>query len=108
MPYGKWTLPTVLLACLNRVSLGWWTHDSGDTRAELPASPDAVASRLVEGGGGVLLMHDFDRQGDDATERESFVLETTRAVIKAAKRQDIQVCTLGEVMAQQESERNFD
>ena len=81
-PYGKMTLGTAA-TCLWR---GWriitWTHASGDTYQELPDIGTFVQS-VHRAGGGVVLMHDADRQDPGRTK---FVLDTTTALIDMAKR----------------------
>lgn len=59
-PYGKVTPWT--LASLNRrgAPVAWWTADSGDTHRTLPP-PHAVVDQVAREGGGVVLLHDFDR-----------------------------------------------
>jgi hypothetical protein len=97
-PYGKWTLPT-MLACRQRgARAGWWTIVSGDTYESLP-SPASVARRVTEAGGGVVLLHDFDRDPDDEREeRHDFVVATTRAVLQAAKERGLRVVTMTEAL----------
>ncbi|NLT61955.1 MAG: hypothetical protein GXX88_15000, partial [Candidatus Hydrogenedentes bacterium] len=46
-------------------------------------------------GGGVVLMHDFDR----GPEREAFVLETTGLLLDAAAREGLNVMTLSELFS---------
>ena len=83
-PYGKMTLGTVA-TCLVR---GWriitWTHVSGDTHRELP-STESFIREVDRAGGGVVLMHDMDRE--DPT-RAAFVLAVTEGLIDLAKRRD--------------------
>lgn len=99
-PHGKITLFT-LLALLNRKSpIVWWTHDSEDTCAgSLPAVGNLVKS-VVGYGGGVVLMHDFDRRGDSAALRHEFVLETTASLIEGAARAGLRIMTAGELLRQ--------
>jgi hypothetical protein len=67
--------------------IAWWTIDSGDTWAQLP-TPQSVADRVARAGGGVVLMHDFDR----CQERMEFVLTTTKLLLQTAKREGLHVC----------------
>jgi peptidoglycan/xylan/chitin deacetylase (PgdA/CDA1 family) len=86
-PYGKMILPTWWAIRCRGARLGWWTIDSEDTHAVLPA-PQSVADRVARAGGGVVLVHDFER----GPERARFVLETTRLLLETAKREGLRVC----------------
>ncbi|MCP4834250.1 MAG: polysaccharide deacetylase family protein [Phycisphaera sp.] len=81
-PYGKMTLGTAL-ACL---CSGWriitWTRPSGDTLDPLP-DVDEFVQQIDDDGGGVVLMHDMDR---DDPARARFVLDSTAALIRLARR----------------------
>jgi peptidoglycan/xylan/chitin deacetylase (PgdA/CDA1 family) len=86
-PYGKPT-GAVLRDLKGRgARIGWWTVDSGDTHEKLPRSPRPVLEAVRRGGGGVVLMHDFDRQG----ERADFVLETTSQLLDLARAEGLTV-----------------
>jgi len=91
-PFGKLTLPTLLALRHDRMRLGWWTHDSRDshgTRLE----PDALADAVVEHGGGVVLMHDFEKPG-----HIEYATAATDAVLTRANREGITVSTLGRLL----------
>ena len=92
-PYGKINLLTWLAAARHQIQLGWWTIVSGDTRADLPnvASIVAIAER---DGGGVVLMHDFDR----SEERFSYVLDLTSQLLDLAKSRGWKVMTHRELL----------
>jgi peptidoglycan/xylan/chitin deacetylase (PgdA/CDA1 family) len=60
-PYGKLNLLSLLWCVLRRQRLASWTHDGFDTRAGVEKSPQQLAEDLRASGGGVLLLHDFDR-----------------------------------------------
>ncbi len=96
-PYGKMTLLTAYEVRRRGASVGWWTVDSGDTWERLPRV-DAVVERVERAGGGVVLLHDFDREGPDAGERSEFVLRTTAGLLELAQREGWRVVTIGEVM----------
>ena len=98
-PYGKVTPLTWL--CLRRrgAPIGWWTVDSGDTW-ETPPDREIATDLLVRGGGGVVLLHDFDRGGGDAGSRHTFVLRTTAAVLELARRQGFRLMTLAQLRAE--------
>ncbi len=90
-PYGKITGWTKRIARGHGSRLGWWTIDSGDTWATLP-SVQSVVDRVRLAGGGVVLMHDFDRQTTDAQERADFVLSVTEALLGLVS--EIGLCTI--------------
>ncbi len=83
-PYGKMTFGTWLVCRLRRWPIITWTHPSGDTFPRLPKVDDFVAS-VDRDGGGVVLMHDMDRE-DPA--RAEFVLQVTRDLLRLANHRD--------------------
>lgn len=93
-PAGKLDLLTWAWLRLRGARLAWWTLDGGDTWSERP-TPESVVERVLDAGGGVVLLHDFD--GRPA--RSEFVLETTRALLEAARREGLTVRTLGPWLA---------
>jgi len=84
-PHGRPTLAVGAAARRRGARLAWWTLDSGDTFGS-PPGPAEVVARLEEAGGGVVLLHDFDRTGADADARAEHVLEITRLALDAAGR----------------------
>jgi hypothetical protein len=70
-----------------------WTFDSGDT-APQPPDPDAVVFELLRAGGGVCLMHDFNWRAT----HDQLVLDITRRAIRAASKQGLRICTIGEIL----------
>ncbi|MFT5731432.1 MAG: peptidoglycan/xylan/chitin deacetylase (PgdA/CDA1 family) [Paracoccaceae bacterium] len=92
-PYGKLVFPTWLAAKRRGCRLAWWTHDSGDTFAELPGRSPALD--LLHQGGGIALMHDLDR----SARRNEFVLETTRALLEGARRHDLALLRFRDLFA---------
>ena len=91
-PYGKLNLLTWLTAICRGVRFGWWTVVSGDTFRPLP-DPDTVVQAVERDGGGVVLMHDFDRD----EERSIYVLDLTRRLLETARIRGWKVCTFSEV-----------
>ncbi len=79
-PRGRLTALTWAAVRRRGAPVGWWTVDSGDTCIVLP-SPHACVDAVRRAGGGVVLMHDFDRE----PARQSFVLEATRLLLQAAR-----------------------
>jgi peptidoglycan/xylan/chitin deacetylase (PgdA/CDA1 family) len=100
-PYGKSTPLTRWQVRRRGGTLVRWTHDSMDTtRGQLPRAGDVI-DRVLGDGGGVVLLHDFDREGDEhyARQRAEYVLEVTDGLLIGAKRRSIAVVTLGTLKA---------
>jgi peptidoglycan/xylan/chitin deacetylase (PgdA/CDA1 family) len=95
-PCGKLTLPTAWHVWRRGAALAWWTIDSGDTHDEMPGS-ETIEEQLARAGGGVVLLHDFDRQRPDADARHAFVLDTTARLLRRARSEGLSVRRLGEV-----------
>lgn len=97
-PYGKLTLAGLVAA--RRWTLGWWTIDPQDSWAPRPI--DDVLAEVTSSGGGVVLMHDFDRPkrgGQSAEAHHDYVLELTRRLIMLAQEHRWPVRTLGDVLS---------
>lgn len=92
-PYGKTCLASRLALRRRRAPIAWWTVDSGDTAAVPPDVP-AVVESVRRTGGGVVLMHDFDRTRE---ERSHFVLSVTESLLKCARQEGLHVRRLGEL-----------
>jgi peptidoglycan/xylan/chitin deacetylase (PgdA/CDA1 family) len=92
-PHGKMTLPTWWAVRRRGAPLGWWTIVSGDTPRERRA-PEEAARELRAAQGGVILLHDFDRE----PERDGWVLDATRALLETSRSEGLEVRTLGEVL----------
>jgi len=91
-PHGKVSLATWRAVRNRGARICWWTSDSGDTWPTLP--PFERSSELVlRAGGGVVLMHDFDREA----ERDVFVLKTTERLLEVARKEGYRVMTLSEL-----------
>ena len=97
-PHGKLSYATWRALRRRGARTCWWTLDSGDTWPVLP-TPQSVVDSVLHSGGGVVLMHDFDRGPD----REKYVLNTTEALLAAAERESMQVLTFSQVFAPQGS-----
>jgi peptidoglycan/xylan/chitin deacetylase (PgdA/CDA1 family) len=78
-PFGKMTPLTWAAVRRRRAPIGWWTIAAGDVMAEPPGVTTA-AEQAKEFGGGVVLLHDFDR----GNERAQFVLESTELLLDRA------------------------
>ncbi len=92
-PCGKLVLPAWWLLRRQRAPLGWWTVDSGDTHATLP-DPRAVVAAVRRAAGGVVLLHDFDRDPATRAARHAHVLDTTAGLLELARSAGLNVCTL--------------
>lgn len=96
-PYGKLSNESRRALRHRGAPLGWWTVDSGDALVPDPR-PAPVLRALERAGGGVVLMHDFDRDPPEPV-REDFVLDLTGALLDLAQARGWRVTTLGELMA---------
>jgi len=95
-PYGKLVLSSFLWSMKHHFKLAWWTLDSGDTYADIPESIQDLVDKLILDGGGVVLLHDFDRTFDMKF-REDYVLNAVEALVKAARENNIKILTLSTV-----------
>ncbi len=100
-PHGKLTLATWWALRRRGAPLGWWTHDSGDTADTLPA-PDDVVEGVRRDGGGIVLLHDFDREAD----RRRFVLSATEQLLVMARQRGLSVRAYGELETTREPSPN--
>jgi peptidoglycan-N-acetylglucosamine deacetylase len=92
-PCGKLTLWTWAAARQYQARIAWWTIDSGDTWTTLPA-PQDCCNAVQRAGGGVVLLHDFDR----AAARHAFVLDATRRILTAARADGLSVRPFSELL----------
>lgn len=91
-PFGKMTLLTWARIKQRRAPLGWWTICSGDDAEVLP-DVNAAATKTKRDGGGVVLLHDFDR----SQQRAEFMLESTSKLLDVAFEQGWTVRTFSEL-----------
>jgi peptidoglycan-N-acetylglucosamine deacetylase len=70
--------------------IAFWTIDSGDTWATLP-DPQSIANRVAREGGGVVLLHDFDRSAN----RQRYVLRSTELLLKTSRREGLVIQLFG-------------
>ena len=92
-PHGKMTLATWASVRRRQAPIGWWTIVAGDVNDELPNS-DLAVEQARRFGGGVVLLHDFDRE----PERADFVLASTTKLLDAAQQEGWTVRRLGELV----------
>jgi peptidoglycan-N-acetylglucosamine deacetylase len=94
-PYGKLNLLSMLFVLWKRGPVAMWTHDCGDTRdSDQPASRDLVDA-VRRDGGGVVLMHDFDRSTPAEGEQ---MLATLDAVLQL-KREGFTFLRIGDLLS---------
>jgi peptidoglycan-N-acetylglucosamine deacetylase len=91
-PHGKLSYATWRALRKRGARICWWTVDSGDTWPTLP-STRRTTELILRAGGGVVLMHDFDREA----ERGAFVINTTETLLKTAKREGFKVMTVSDL-----------
>lgn len=97
-PYGKSTPLTRRQVRRRGARLVRWTHDMRDTsHGPLPTVEDVVRAPLRSGG--VVLLHDFDREGPGAQERAEFVLAVTERLLRGARERGMAVVTMSEYLA---------
>lgn len=77
-PHGRMNLLSLAYVWLRRMPVAGWTHDGFDTRLLVDVPPAVTAASLRRTGGGVLLLHDFDRTIPNPSAR---VLERLDAVL---------------------------
>ena len=97
-PHGKITLFTLISLRKRKAPIVWWTHDSRDTcHGPLPVGGE-LADRVIRSGGGVVLLHDFDRTGSASEIRHEFVLAATASLIEGAARARLRIITAGDLL----------
>jgi len=95
-PYGKLTLSMWIYCRLRGIKLAFWTHDSGDTYKNTPKK-ETLIRNIKKNGGGVVLMHSFDRLHDDAAALEQYVSELTNDLLHMAKEEKLEVCVFNDL-----------
>jgi peptidoglycan-N-acetylglucosamine deacetylase len=60
-PFGKLNFLSMVYVRRQHTPVVLWTHDSFDTRLGVDKSPEELAEELRQSGGGIVLLHDFDR-----------------------------------------------
>ncbi|MCA8950609.1 MAG: polysaccharide deacetylase family protein [Planctomycetes bacterium] len=77
--YGKLNLISWLWVRSQGAPIAMWTHDSWDTRPDIDRGRERLIEELRTSGGGVVLLHDFDRDSEAEATR---VLERLDAVLE--------------------------
>ena len=96
-PSGRFTTSVWLLLAAKGIRMALWTHDSGDTLPQLP-DPSSVVADVSRAGGGVVLMHSFDRRGKDFEQRERYIVELTDHLLDLARQKHLHVCSFSELL----------
>lgn len=96
-PYGKMVFSTWMELRRRGAPVGWWTRDSGDVCDRLP-EVERVVQKVLAGAGGVVLMHDFDRKGDTAQQRDAYVLRLTRRLLEVRGSEALNLRMLGTIV----------
>jgi peptidoglycan/xylan/chitin deacetylase (PgdA/CDA1 family) len=94
-PKGRLNIVSMLYLLAYRVPIVYWSLDFADTSPSDSRDKNRIVS-LVEGGGAVTLAHDFDRIN---RETERFILESLELVLETAKRTDLRLLTISELLA---------
>lgn len=96
-PNGKLVFPSLLWVMKNNLRLALWTLDSGDTHDVVPSSTHKLVNQLIKDGGGVVLLHDFDRSIENKC-HEDYVLKVVEDLVLAARENNIKIKTLSEIL----------
>ena len=64
---------------MHRTPIAIWTLDSCDTAQALQETPQQVVDRIRSDGGGIVLLHDYDRE---APKTNDFVIETVATLLR--------------------------
>lgn len=91
-PFGKLTVPAWMALRQQGMRLGWWTHDSRDSHGTR-LTPDELTAMVARDGGGVVLMHDFEKPG-----HIEYAVAATDALLTMATRENITVATQGALL----------
>lgn len=95
-PFGK-TTPGTLIAGLGQY-FAFWTIDPQDSWNRRPVAD--ILAEIEAKGGGVVLMHDFDRprRGPDPAAHPAYLLALTEALITFATTKGYRILRLGDLM----------
>lgn len=97
-PYGKLSTGQYLALRRRKASINWWTLDSRDTKPMLP-NPQTIWDSVQREGGGVVLLHDMDREHDHAA-RAAYVLELTDLLLSRARDAGMRAGTLADLFSE--------
>lgn len=88
--YGKLNIFSLIYLLVSRVPICYWSIVSGDTCSSDKSSVDFAAKKVAEKGGGVVLMHDFDRSSNSTDE---FVIDSLKRTIAMVKENSMKMIT---------------
>lgn len=92
-PYGKLNLLSLVWVLWNRAPIAMWTHDGGDARDSVRLASTELVDEVRQAGGGVVLMHDFDRsmpdEGQQVLAKLDAVLQLKREGFSFARVSDL-------------------
>ncbi|MBV7379805.1 polysaccharide deacetylase family protein [Maritimibacter dapengensis] len=96
-PFGKITLGSLIYASRVRDRLAFWTIDSRDSWAPRPVKD--VLKDVQSQGGGVILMHDFERplRGPNPEGHKDYVISLTGALLDFADKHDFAIMRFGDL-----------
>jgi peptidoglycan/xylan/chitin deacetylase (PgdA/CDA1 family) len=94
-PYGKLNLISLLYLLVKRVSIVYWTADSGDTWDVEEYDAHRASELTKKDGASVVLVHDFDRSTD---KNDHCVIESLQLLLRASKELKLQVCTVSQLI----------
>jgi peptidoglycan/xylan/chitin deacetylase (PgdA/CDA1 family) len=94
-PYGKLNILCLLYLIFRRIPVVYWSIVSGDTWLPERINSQRVGMLARKKGGGVVLVHDFDRSDSSV---DSTVLELVRTVLTTAQQAGLRVRTVSELL----------
>ena len=92
--HGKLNAVSLIYLLVKKVPICYWTIVSSDTYPLNKRDVGFSARKISKHGGGVVLMHDFDRSSDDT---DSFVIESLKKIILVAKENNMKIITFTEL-----------
>jgi peptidoglycan/xylan/chitin deacetylase (PgdA/CDA1 family) len=95
-PYGKLNIVCLLYLLIRRVPIIYWSLDAGDTRRSGEFDADQAAQLVRRQGGGVLLLHDFDRSDERVNGN---VIECLSQVLAVAEAEGIRLIRVSELLS---------
>ena len=94
-PYGKLNIVCLLYLMIKKVPIVYWSIVSGDTWPANKIDSQRVAMLAIQAGGGVILIHDFDRSDDSL---DGAVIEIIHSVLIAVRKAKMQTKTVSELL----------
>jgi peptidoglycan/xylan/chitin deacetylase (PgdA/CDA1 family) len=94
-PYGKLNIVCLLYLMLKRIPVVYWSIVSGDTWPLGRIDSQRIGMLARKKGGGVALVHDFDRSDNSV---DNMVLELVRTALTTAQQTGLRVRTVSELL----------